>query len=462
MPVVVASLPMLAADVWLRNDLPAWFLLPFVFWFGAICGSFLNVCVYRLPQYPHGEFWPAIRGLWSPPSSCPRCRTPIRWHDNVPVLGWLMLRGRCRACRMWISPQYPLVEFANGCLFVLVYWLEIPLGMRAPLEASCLFSPLGPQVHPGLGELSPVWWVHLRFVYHLVLIEALLAASLIDLRLMIIPDTVTLPAMTLGVAAAAAVGRLGLVPVWFQEPRLARDFAYIGPQWLQWLVSDGPAVPAWIDAHPHWHGLAVSLAGLIVGGGLVWLVRVVGTWGLKREAMGDGDVVLMAMVGSFVGWQPVVIAFFLAPLFVFAVLIARMTLRISDEIPYGPYLSLGTLATVLGWRWLWPSFERIFQLGLLLLPICAVGLLLFVVILLTMQGIKRWLGWPAGELPPVGVWTAADQNHFFAGEHVDRSTCRWPVPDPWPGSAAGRGTAVAERWRNASRGGSSGPRRGVR
>jgi leader peptidase (prepilin peptidase)/N-methyltransferase len=445
------SLTLVAAATWLRNDLPVWFTLPFVFWFGAICGSFLNVCVYRLPQYPHGQFWPAIKGLWSPPSSCPRCRTRIAWYDNVPVFGWLWLRGRCRTCKMWISPQYPLVEFLNGCLFVLVYWCEVPIGMHASLSASCLFSELGPQVHPGLGWLSPEWWVHARFVYHLVLVEALLAASLIDLRLMIIPDTVTLPAMAIGVAAAGAVGRLGIVPVWFQEPRLARDFSYIGPDWLQWLVTDGPAVPAWIDAHPYLHGLAVSLAGLVAGGGLVWLVRVIGTWGLQREAMGDGDVVLMAMVGSFVGWQPVIIAFFLAPLFVFATLIVRMTFRFADEIPYGPYLSLGTLATILGWRWVWPPFERAFQLGPLLIPFFFLGLAAFVAILLLLQLVKRLLGIPPNPPPPPGVWTAADQNHFFAGEHVDRFTGRWRQPDHWPGTSAGRGTRIHEQWRRPAR-----------
>jgi leader peptidase (prepilin peptidase)/N-methyltransferase len=446
----LASLPASLADgasLWLRNDLPAWFVLPVLFWLGAICGSFLNVCVYRLPRHPHGEFWPALRGLWSPPSSCPRCGNRIRWRDNVPIFGWLLLRGRCRDCRMWISPQYPLVELFNGCLFVLVYWMEAPLGTAAPLAESCLFSEFGPQVFPGLGSLSPQWWVHLRFAYHLVLVEALLAASLIDLRLMIIPDTVTLPAMAVGLAGALAVGRLGIVPVWMQDPRLARDFGYIAPDWLQWMVSAGPAVPAWINEFPHLHGLAVSAAGLAAGGGLVWLVRVIGSWGLKREAMGDGDVVLMAMVGSFIGWQPVVIAFFLAPLMVFAALLARLTLRFSEEIPYGPYLSLGTLATILGWKWVWPPFERMFQAGPLLVVFFAFGVALFVAILLAMRGVKWMLGYPLGPPPPPVEWTAADQNHFFAGEQVDRFTARWRTPDVWPGAAAGRGTRVEEKWR---------------
>lgn len=441
-------------------DLPAWLVFGFVFVFGTICGSFLNVCVYRLPQHPHGHFWPALKGLWSPPSSCPRCRSLIPWRDNIPVLGWLLLRGRCRKCRMSISPQYPLVELFNGLLFVLVYWLEVPQGRFVALSESCLYSALGPQAVPGLGGWSAEAWIHVRFLYHLVLIEALLAASLIDLRLMIIPDTVTLPAMAVGVVGAVLVGRLQIVPVWFQEPRLAREFSYVGPDWLQWLVSDGPAIPAWIMRHPHWHGLAASLAGLAVGAGVVWLVRVVGAWGLRREAMGDGDVVLMGMVGSFIGWQPVLVAFFIAPLLVFALLLirgvwrrlpwaARGGARWRDEIPYGPYLALGTLLTLLLWSRIGPWAEsRIFGLGPLLLPIGVVGVVTFALLLLAMRGIKRLLGIPDGWESAPGAWTAADQHQYLAGEQVDRFTNRWRCPDDWPGTAASRGTLFHERWRS--------------
>lgn len=436
--------------IWLHIDLPVWMTLLFLFWLGAICGSFLNVCVYRLPQYPHGQFWPALCGLWSPPSSCPRCRTFIAWYDNIPVLGWLRLGGRCRTCHRWISPQYPIIEFLNGLLFVGLYWLEVPTGLRAALEESCLYTPLGPQTYPGLGGLSPEWWVHLRFAYHVVLVEALLCASLIDLRLMIIPDTVTLPAMLVGVVGAVAIGRLNILPVWFQEPHLARDFSFIGPTWMQWMVWDAPAVPTWVSAYPHLHGLAASLAGLAAGGLLTGLVRVIGSWGLQREAMGDGDVVLMAMVGSFIGWQPVVMAFFIAPLFVFLAYLARMTFRLTDEIPYGPYLSLGVLATLAGWKWLWPSFERAFSLGPLLIPFFLMGVVIFTLLLMMIQGAKRLLGIPLAPAEEPGVWTAADQTVFFAGEKVDRHTNLWAQSHEWPGQAAGRGSRFEERWKSGT------------
>jgi leader peptidase (prepilin peptidase)/N-methyltransferase len=439
----------------LRIDLPLWSIVIFLFALGAICGSFLNVCVYRLPKYD--RFWPSLTGLWSPPSSCPRCRTHLAWHDNFPVLGWLLLRGRCRTCRMWISPQYPIVELLNGLLFIAVYLLEVPTGIWASLADSCLYTELGPQTYPGLGWLSPEWWVHLRYAYHMVLIEALLVASLIDFKLKIIPDGCTLPAMAVGVVAALAIGRLNLVPVWFQDPRVGREAVHVLPDWMQWLSSSGPRVPEWIAAWPHLHGLAASLAGLLAGGGIVWIVRAVGSSILKREAMGDGDVVLMAMVGSFIGWQPVIIAFFLAPVGALLYVIARMAFRWHEEIPYGPFLSLGTLATLLGWQTIWPAFERMFLLGPLLLVFFAGGLVLFVVILLAMQFLKRLLGIPLGPPPEPVAWTAADQTHFFAGEQVDRHACRWRTTGDWVGTASSRGSLHHERWRHPSTAGGTGP-----
>ncbi len=440
-------------SIWLRIDLPASMILGIVFLFGAIAGSFLNVCIYRLPQ--RYLFWESLQGLWSPPSSCPRCRSRILWYDNIPIVGWLLLRGRCRHCKMRISPQYPLIELLNGGLLVLVYWMEVPIGRHAALTESCLYSPIGPQVHPGLGTFSPELWIHLRYLYHVVLIEALVVATMIDFRLRIIPDGCTLPPMAVGLLGAVATGRFHLVPVWFQAPRLARDMQYVGPTWLQGMISDWGTVPAWIDQYPHWHGLAASLAGLLVGGGIVLLVRVVGSWILKQEAMGDGDVVLMAMVGSFLGWQPVVIAFFLAPIAAVVVVLGRLLLvafRLmpwDEAMPYGPYLSLGTLVTLLGWQSIWPEFERIFGLGPMLLLFALTGTGIFIVILSLIQIIKRWFGISSHPVLNQGEWYPADQNHFFAGEKTDRFTNNWRTSVDWPGAAASRGSLHEERWRHA-------------
>ena len=99
-------------------------ILIWLFVLGAVLGSFLNVCVYRIPQ--HERLIDQLRGLVSPGSHCPRCKAPIRKTDNIPIIGWLRLKGRCRNCRGRISFRYPLIELLNGLLFVVVYWLELP------------------------------------------------------------------------------------------------------------------------------------------------------------------------------------------------------------------------------------------------------------------------------------------------------------------------------------------------
>jgi leader peptidase (prepilin peptidase)/N-methyltransferase len=411
-------------------DLPVWMLVPFLFALGAIVGSFLNVCVYRLPKKE--GLWESLQLLWNEPSHCRRCHTAIRWHDNVPIFGWLALRGRCRTCRAWISPRYPTIELLNALLFVLLYWAEIGFGFSVPLDESCLNTNLGPQVIPGLGPLSPTTFALIRYAYHLVLIDALLVASLIDIDLRIIPDGVTVPAMIFAIVGAFAVGRMNLVPVWFQSVSL--------------FVSDPPAAPAWVFAHPHLHGLACSLAGLAVGWSMVWVVRFLGQWALKREAMGFGDVILMGMIGSFIGWQPTVIVFFAAPPIALCVYVLMLFVKREQVIPYGPYLSLGTLATFLFWQILWPAWERIFAVGPILIPIAAVGVVVLGLFLYMATLIKRLLGiaHPDDEF---AVWTAADQNSFLAGEQSNLEQGRWKKSPEWPGIYSGRGQQHWKQWR---------------
>ncbi|MGH7200867.1 MAG: prepilin peptidase [Planctomycetaceae bacterium] len=426
-------------------DVPLWFLLPYLFLVGAVLGSFLNVCIYRIPR--HEDLRSQLTGLWSPPSHCPRCRHRIPLRDNVPILGWLRLRGRCRFCRGRISPRYPLIELFNGLLFVIVYWAEIPFDADAAAEAARLATPLGPQMFAAPHETAFLFW---RYAYHMVLLEALLVASMIDIDLRIIPDGSTLPAMLIGVVAAFASGRLFLVPVWFQEPGLVRTLGDFLPAWLVGLTDLGDAVsPAWIAEHPHWHGLAVSVAGLVVGGGLVWVVRIIGQWTLRQEAMGFGDVILMALIGSYLGWQPTIVVFFLAPVCALAVVALAFVFRRQREIPYGPYLSAAALLLLAFWPSIWPIAERFFSIGPLLAPVAVAGVVSLAASLMLMQFVKRLLGIPLA--PPqeewIEEWTSADQLTFFAGESVDHQQGRWRS-DEWPGIAAGRGTLHEQRWKH--------------
>ncbi len=419
-------------------------ILIFLFLYGAVIGSFLNVCIYRIPRKE--GFRDSLKGILRPPSSCPGCGNRIPIWDNIPVLGWLKLKGRCRFCRMRISPRYPLIEFFNGLLFVTVYWLEVPTSLM--IADSVVHSPLGPVGVPGSGWLSPQAVVHWRYAYHIVLFEALVVATFIDFDLKIIPDPITLPTMAIGLVGAWIIGQVHLVPLWFQSPSVARSLQLVLPEWTSGLLS-GPAVPGWFSQYPHWHGLLVSLAGLVVGGGLVWSVRIVGHWVLRQEAMGFGDVILMAMIGSFLGWQPTIVVFFIAPACALIFGVISWLLWRNREIPYGPYLSIGTLIVVLGWKWIWPYADRIFSLGPLLFVMALVMLIMLVLSLQLMQGIKWLLGFPLYTDEWHEGWTSADQLSHFAGETVDIRQGRWRVGEccEWPGVPAARGTAFDERWR---------------
>ena len=293
------------------GDLPLPIVLTWLFIIGSIVGSFLNVCIYRIPQ--HNSLWEQLRGLNHPPSSCPWCKKRILATDNIPIFGWIRLGGRCRFCRHSIPIRYALFELFNGLLWVVLYVAIVPAGYTATIQTSTLFTPLGALGQPQLTQPALVWLVNAQYLYFLIMAEALLVATFIDFDLMIIPEAVTTPATICGVIGAGILGAPALWPAWFFSRQELAGIEPVLPNWLHWMLSLPAQVP-WLTAHPHWHGLISSLLGLLVGGGTVWIVRVVGNWVFQREAMGDGDIYLMAMIGSFIGWQPSLVVFFLVAL----------------------------------------------------------------------------------------------------------------------------------------------------
>jgi leader peptidase (prepilin peptidase)/N-methyltransferase len=437
-------------------DLPQPFVYASLFILGAVIGSFLNVCVYRFPQ--HETVSGAWRSLLSPPSSCPYCRRRIWAVDNVPIFGWLWLRGRCRFCRHRISMRYPAVELLNGLLFVGVYWAMIPVGFGATIHESGLYTPIGPWTNLATAPVrTQSLWLNLEYLYFMVLIEALLVASLIDIDLKIIPDSVTLPAMAVGLLGSLT-GRFWLVPVWFQNPQMLNTLWSLlfpetsSPGW--WNVS----VPKWCAAWPMLHGLSVSVAGLLIGGAVVWFVRIAGAWVFRREAMGFGDVILMALIGSFLGWQATILVFFLAPicalLIIAATLLYDLVVRLitrngrsrSREIPFGPYLGVSALWVLVCWRFMYRESSPFFNLGPLV-PVLGVILAAVLVLVLWMvQGGKWLIGIPLYEPEWTEQWTSADQLSFLANKDP-RDGVGPMLPPEWPGAAAGQGTWRRRSWR---------------
>jgi leader peptidase (prepilin peptidase)/N-methyltransferase len=323
-----------------------------MFLLGTIVGSFLNVCILRLP-WCKSVFWPG--------SHCPSCEKPIAWHDNIPIVSWVLLGGKCRNCRTGISPRYAVVELLTGVLFALLYWMEVE-----------------PHNQYVLGGPSPTAAnLHWRYAYHLVLLSAMIVATFIDLDYQVIPDSVTVPGMIVGLTLGFAIGQVHLIPAWIVPVPFTPAQLYI---------------PPWFGSHLHWHGLIASGLGFVVGGGIVWLVRIIGGAVLGKEAMGFGDVTLMAMIGSFIGWQPALMVFFIAPFVGMVVAIVQWLSRGDNLIPYGPYLSLATVWMLLAWKPIWQWISPVFSEGLIV-PMVVLGCVGMLGVLLFAW---RLIWWAAG------------------------------------------------------------------
>ena len=186
----------------------------FAFAFGACVGSFLNVVVWRLPRVEHDEnesiprsLWRGLRALAHPPSRCPKCNTPLAWYDNIPVFGWIWLRGRCRYCAEPISPRYPIVEAVTGALFVLYYvmFFIVQLGPCAPRPPVIVDDMSGRIIALQRSLAILLDWP--MFVLYMVLLACLLAASLIDAELFIIPIEIPWAAALAGFVGHALIDR---------------------------------------------------------------------------------------------------------------------------------------------------------------------------------------------------------------------------------------------------------------
>jgi leader peptidase (prepilin peptidase)/N-methyltransferase len=425
------------------SDLPREFVLFFLFVLGLCIGSFLNVCIHRFPakRRLRDQLW----ALTSHSSGCPRCSSSIRWHDNVPLLGWLLLRGRCRSCRLSISVRYPLVELLTAVLFVVLYQCEMPLDFRGGVSTGGLQSSVGPQA--AFPQSSVEVWLHVRYGLHVAMLCCLIVATFIDLELWIIPDGSTVPLMLFSLLVHTFSGQCWIVPLWFQDASVASTLRAILPESVSWLMFSWDGL-SFASAHPHVHGFLVSVAGLIAGGGIVWLVRVIGAFVLRREAMGFGDVVLMAMIGSVLGWQSVLVVFFAAPMLAIGVALLSLVLRRRDEIPYGPWLSLAALLLLVLWNSVWPMAERIFDMGPFLLLMGAAMTVMLYATLHLMQLVRRMLG--VGIAAEVSVSEDDGIPMIYPGERSDPAAGLWDR-SMWSGVRSGQGLSAVHRWRHGGR-----------
>ena len=271
--------------------------------FGLNIGSFLNVCIFRLPRN--------CMSIVKPRSRCPKCLNWIAWYDNLPVVSWCLLGGKCRHCRNPISIRYTLVELLTGALFLVAGW-------RALYRAE---SPGMPQA---IGFAIEAW-----------LLSAMLVCTFIDLEFRILPDEITLSGIVIGLAASAAFPFLHgwSTPV---PPGISvvRDFHWYAGHGLPFDVRE-----------PHLAGLLAAATGAAAGAGSIWMVGVLGKLVFRKEAMGFGDVKYMAMIGAVLGWRGVLLTFVLACLGGSIFGIGKYAaVRRMGYVPFGPFLSLGALA----------------------------------------------------------------------------------------------------------------------
>jgi leader peptidase (prepilin peptidase)/N-methyltransferase len=274
---------------------------------GACVGSFLNVVAYRLPR----ECMSIVR----PRSRCPGCRRPIPWFENLPVLSWILLRGRCSGCRERIPVRYPAVEAATAGLFALV--------------ASLAFRDHAWEA----GRLPPLQaWID--FSVGATITSALLALSLIDWDHRILPDELTKPGMVLGPILA------------FAAPRWQHGRPWLAP------FPEGP----WA---PRLNACVSGAAGLAVAGGVLWLVGAVGARAFKKEAMGQGDVKMMAAMGGVLGLWALLALGVASVLGAVAGIVHRLVTK-DRYIPFGPFLALGMWLVMWFGPWIFDGWFSLF------------------------------------------------------------------------------------------------------
>ncbi len=229
--------------------------------FGLAAGSFLNVCIWRLPR-KESIVWPG--------SHCPQCGRGLSWFENIPLFSFLLFRGRCRYCPKAISKRYPAVETLSACIWI-ISWHAYPHSFMAVISA--------------------------------VFLSLLLVTIFTDFETGLIPDFLTLPGIGIGMAAS-----------FFYPP-------------LQ-------------EALINLKALQQSIVGFCAGISLGYLTGAMGKNIFRKESLGGGDIKLLAMLGAFLGWQGVLLTFFMAPFFALPFALYCRWIKKQEIMPYGPFLSI--------------------------------------------------------------------------------------------------------------------------
>jgi len=234
-----------------------------IFILGLIVGSFSNVCIYRIPRN---------ESMIYPASHCPKCRSSIKPIDNIPLLSYILLKGKCRNCGSKIPIQYPVVEFLTGLTYLIIYL---------------------------------IYGLNIQSLIYIILSSTLIIIAFIDLNRQIVPDMISLPGIAIGLILSFFVPYISFIN---------------------------------------------SVLGVVVGGGIIFIIGLAGSVIFKKEAMGGGDVKLAAMIGAFLGWRYTIISlflgFFLGALVGIFLILSKIKSK-EDMVPFGPFIALGSFITLL-------------------------------------------------------------------------------------------------------------------
>lgn len=271
------------------TGIPEIFGFMLVFIFGAMIGSFLNVVIHRVPDGKSVVF---------PNSACPQCGSAIKGYDNIPILSWLILAGKCRNCKGAISFRYPAVELLTAGLWVLTFWRT---------------------------EFNPMLPVNIAIV------SVIVALMFIDAEHMILPNVITYPLFVFAFAVRI------LFPILFGDQYFTDTTTF----------SEGVFVglPTWGSS------VAAGVAGALAGGGSLWLIGAI--WKSIRgiDAMGLGDVKMMLGLGAILGWKLTIVAIFIAAfsgaLIGIALIIKQKDKNLQAQIPFGIFLGIGSIIAIL-------------------------------------------------------------------------------------------------------------------
>ena len=301
---------LLAADISPLEKAPIVivFLIPLIvaFIIGLVIGSLSNVVIYRLVYF---------RSIWSPPSHCPRCRNEISWYDNIPIISWLVLRGRCRFCKGSISLKYPTIELISGLMYAgimyrFLYAPHLPVERLEDLNRIMVnFENVGTAI----------------FLFKAYLFATfLLILATIDIDHQLLPNSLTVPGIVIGLALSP-----------FMLPNYEEVF---------------PLRVKLFELSPILDGFLQSFLGMLTGGLVIFIIFLIGYLIYKFAAMGLGDVKLAAMIGAFVGLKmigPALFVGFVAGGLFGIILMVLKVAGMRSLIPFGPYLCIGGMVAFL-------------------------------------------------------------------------------------------------------------------